>query len=337
MHILNSWVVTMFVVFRAFFAFLVVGIIVAAGGATSALSGDMSDLIEFDDGGGSSPAASSSDNVSDLIEFDAGAASGPGDKQGDEEDDFGRDSIDDELEADDEEADPFEPVNRFIFAFNQVLQNAIFTPVGKAYRFVIPESMRESLDKAFTNVLSPVYFINYVLQGKGAEATTVVARFLINSTFGMLGLFDVAGHFGIKVPTTGLSQTLAVWGIDIGPYIVLPVLGPSTIRDTLGIVGDWVANPLDYYLRRKSSRRKLRYTYQGLRFINTYADNIDEIERINKESEDVYLAVRSFYLQNLRFKDNEARTTYMADSFSEQKTNNKEDKVDADDDDFDDE
>ena len=307
------------VLIRALFALLLINPSFASA-AEQGNDHDMSDLIEIED--------DTSGDMSDLIELDSDQKSGQ-EATGrvvEEEDDFGRDSIDDELEADEASVDPFEPINRFIFAFNQMLQNAIFTPVGKAYKFVIPESMRESLDKAFSNILSPVYFINYVLQGKGAEATTVVARFVINTTLGMLGLFDVAGHFGIKVPTTGLSQTLAVWGIDVGPYIVLPVLGPSTIRDTLGVVGDWVANPLDYYLRRKSSRRKLRYTYQGLRFINAYSDNIDEIEQINKESEDIYLAVRSFYLQNLAHKDKESRTVYMADSFNEKKANSEPSK-----------
>jgi len=131
-------------------------------------------------------------------------------------------------------ADPFERVNRAVFGFNDALDNAVLTPVAKGYQAVVPELVRTGVTNFFGNFGDGWSAINQLLQGKGEAAATMTMRVAANTLFGIGGLFDVASDLGMERQSEDFGQTLGRWGMPAGPYIVLPLLGPSTARDTLG-------------------------------------------------------------------------------------------------------
>jgi len=198
--------------------------------------------------------------------------------------------------------DCFEGVNRATFKFNQVLDGVIFEPVAKAYR-VLPPPVRKGTGNALDNLSTLVTIPNNILQGEFKKAGVNTGRFIVNTTVGVIGIFDVAEKIGFpEYEKEDYGQTLGVMGVGPGCYIVLPVLGPSTIRDTTGsfanlLGGDaWynvtVANntqnfsDFDYYASRASSG------------IDYRAKNIDSFENLEKNSIDFYASVRSLYLQD---------------------------------------
>jgi phospholipid-binding lipoprotein MlaA len=130
--------------------------------------------------------------------------------------------------------DPFEKANRAIFGFNEALDSAVLTPVAKGYQAVVPELMRAGVSNFFGNFGDGWSAINQLLQGKGEAAATMTMRVATNTLFGIGGLFDVASDLGMERQSEDLGQTLGRWGMPAGPYIVWPLLGPSTGRDTLG-------------------------------------------------------------------------------------------------------
>ena len=139
--------------------------------------------------------------------------------------------------------DPFEDTNRKIFEFNQVVDRHVLVPVAKAYRASLPEPVRDSLRDFLNNLQEPLIFANDTLQGDFGRAKDTVVRFVLNSTIGMGGLVDVAGRWGIPYHEQDLGVTLGVWGIPEGPYLVVPVLGPSDPRDLGGEVAEGFADP----------------------------------------------------------------------------------------------
>jgi phospholipid-binding lipoprotein MlaA len=202
--------------------------------------------------------------------------------------------------------DCFEGVNRATFKFNQVLDGVIFEPAAKAYR-VLPSPVRAGTSNALDNLSTLITIPNNILQGKFKKAGVNTGRFIVNTTVGVIGIFDVAEKIGFpEYVKEDYGQTLGVMGVGPGCYIVLPVLGPSTIRDTAGsfaniLGGDaWynvtVANDtqhfsdFDYYASRVSSGIDFR------------AKNIDSFENLEKNSMDFYASVRSLYLQDRQQK-----------------------------------
>ena len=145
-----------------------------------------------------------------------------------------------------EVSDPIEPVNRAIFSFNMFLDRYLLEPVARAYRFVTPEAARRSVANFLANLRSPVIFANDALQGERERAGITLGRFMINTTLGVAGLFDPATSFGYPRHDEDFGQTLGVWGVASGPYLMLPLLGPSNGRDTVGKVGDYFINPLNH-------------------------------------------------------------------------------------------
>ena len=138
-------------------------------------------------------------------------------------------------------SDPFGPINRRIYVFNAYFDEYVFLPVVRAYRFVLPKPARTGVTNFFSNLAEITRFLNALLQFKGKKAVTTVARFGMNTTFGVFGLIDVATGMGLRKQDEDLGQTLGFYGLPPGPYVVLPVLGPSSLRDTVGIAGDFVA------------------------------------------------------------------------------------------------
>ncbi len=141
--------------------------------------------------------------------------------------------------------DPFEPINRPIYRFNDIADRYVLRPVGRGYNYVLPQPVRNGVGNFFDNITYPVTIVNGALQGKFSQAGWDSIRFLMNSTFGILGFMDLATREGLPKNNEDLGQTFAVWGIPAGPYIVLPLLGPSTVRDGIGILGNVRVNPTD--------------------------------------------------------------------------------------------
>lgn len=144
------------------------------------------------------------------------------------------------------ENDPFEGWNRVMFSFNQKADRYVLKPVAEGYQAVTPAPVRKSVSNFFNNLGEPITAVNSVLQAKPGKAARSLTRFVFNTTFGLLGLFDVAGAMGIEREKEDLGQTLAYWGVGSGPYLVLPVLGPSNLRDLGGKFGDRPFNPISW-------------------------------------------------------------------------------------------
>ena len=137
--------------------------------------------------------------------------------------------------------DPFEPLNRAIYKFNAMFDRAIFLPVTELYQFVTPTFVQNRVSNVFSNLSEIMTFANSILQGKIERASRALVRFVVNSTIGLAGLFDPMTAMGTRQQREDFGQTLGTWGFPDGPYLVLPILGPSNFRDTLGLAGDTIA------------------------------------------------------------------------------------------------
>ncbi len=142
--------------------------------------------------------------------------------------------------------DRYEGLNRGVYKFNDTLDRAALKPIAKGYRKVTPQFIRTGIGNVLSNIEYPGTFINQFLQGKWALGFKDTGRFLINSTLGVAGIFDVATPLGLEKNDEDFGQTLAVWGVSSGPFVNLPLLGPSTMRDAPARVFDWFTNPLQY-------------------------------------------------------------------------------------------
>ena len=209
-----------------------------------------------------------------------------------------------------ERPDPWEPFNRGIFTFNETLDQYAIEPVATAWDFVVPGVVQESIDHFFTNLNMPIVFANNVLQAKPGAAGWDIVRFLFNSTFGLAGLIDVATIVEIPENDEDFGQTLGYWGIPTGPYLVIPILGPSSIRDGTGLVVDTAAASYAYFT-------PFWYDVVGLNGIETLGASVglkafelmnlraiflEEIEGSRADAFDYYVFVRNAYLQNRRAK-----------------------------------
>ena len=204
--------------------------------------------------------------------------------------------IDMAAEDEDDVNDPIEPVNRFIFGFNEFFYAITLRPISKLYNF-LPQPVREAVSNVLDNISSPKVLANDVLQGEGKRALQTTGRFLINSTAGVAGLFDVAEKFGIPEHDEDFGQTLGVWGVGEGFYLMLPLLGPSSPRDAVGKLGvDPYFDPLGLWLDN-TERDEIFYALVGARAVDEYAGLVDELDQIKKTSIDYYAAIRSMYRQ----------------------------------------
>jgi phospholipid-binding lipoprotein MlaA len=193
--------------------------------------------------------------------------------------------------------DPFEPANRKLFAFNQALDRFVFDPMVRGYRFVVPDPVRRSVRRAFVNLNAPAIVANDILQGRFVDAAETLGCFALNSTVGWAGLFDAAHEMGWEMQPADFGQTLALAGVGSGPYIVLPVLGPSTVRDGFGDVVDQLFHPLSYVVGFGPTWyfNSLVGGGTGLALLD---GNVDQLHALRDSSVDFYAALRSAYLQN---------------------------------------
>lgn len=192
--------------------------------------------------------------------------------------------------------DPIEPVNRVIFAFNNVVDRFVLEPVAKIYDAVFPTFVKDSVQSFMRNLRTPLIIANNLLQGDFDDAGTATARFVINTTVGVVGLVDVASKQGFAYEQEDLGQTLGVWGLGDGMYLVLPILGPSSARDFTGTVGEYFADPLQIWAN--NTHNDWVYITRGaVEGIDNRARAIKAIDDLRKNSLDYYAAVRSAYVQ----------------------------------------
>ena len=194
-------------------------------------------------------------------------------------------------------SDPIEPLNRAVFSFNTVFDKVAVRPVAILYRGILPEFVRNRIAYSLDNLSMPVTTINNILQLEFGKAGISTARFVINSTVGILGFFDPASYFGLEADYEDFGQTLAVWGLPTGPYIVLPFLGPSSPRDFTGFLSTSLLDPT-YQVGNSTNRDLFRYYRMGVGVVNFRSENIEIFDDLQNNSIDYYAAVRSFYNQS---------------------------------------
>jgi len=193
--------------------------------------------------------------------------------------------------------DPLESFNRSMFAFNENADKYVFKPVAKGYNFVMPDIASKGVTNFFNNVDDIVVFFNELLQFKLAEATATSARFVFNSTFGLLGLIDVASDMDLPKHNEDFGQTLAVWGVDSGPYLVLPLIGPMTVRDTAGLAVDWTY--FDPIFKRQTLNASL--VTLTIKYIDIRAGLIQASNIIDDTVPDKYAFVRDAWMLRREF------------------------------------
>ena len=202
--------------------------------------------------------------------------------------------------------DCFEKINRATFAFNQALDGIIFKPVASAYR-VLPSVVKTGVSNSLTNLSNVVTIPNNILQGELKKAGVNSGRFIINTTIGILGFIDVAQHLGFpEYDKEDYGQSLATMGVGPGCYIVLPVLGPSTVRDTTASIANFVGGDAWYNITVENDTRYFSdFDYYASRVtsgVDFRAKNFDSIENLKKNSIDFYASVKSLYLQDRQQK-----------------------------------
>jgi phospholipid-binding lipoprotein MlaA len=192
--------------------------------------------------------------------------------------------------------DPLIWVNRGIFAFNDVTYRYLLIPLGKGYVRVVPDPVRQGVDNLFFNLKTPIYAVNHLLQFRPKPLGRDLARFTINTTLGLLGLFDPAkAWFGLPREETHFDTTLSRYGAGYGIYLVLPIFGPSDLRGPPSLVVDALLNPL-FYLTDNPERSAI----EGFDFFQAYAPGAERYQILRRKSEDPYIFFRNLYLQGVQ-------------------------------------
>jgi len=199
-----------------------------------------------------------------------------------------------------EASDPLEGLNRATFSLNDGLYKFVLRPISKGYETITPEPVRHGIDNVFDNIKFPVRFVNSGLQGKFGRAGKEVQKFGVNTIAGFGGLIKQSDRIPslADVPAEDSGQTLGTWGIGHGPYIVLPVLGPSSVRETVGLAGDYALNPINWGFAMKSDARKYAWIPQAANTVRQLPEQLKKYDDARSEAVDPYLAVRSAYYQN---------------------------------------
>jgi len=209
--------------------------------------------------------------------------------------------------------DPYEATNREIFAFNQKADKAVARPVAEFYNRAVPGRLRTGIHNALTNLNAPVVFANELLQGRMLAAGQTAGGFVVNTTFGIGGLGDVASQAGIPQHDTDFGITLGKWGLSEGPYLMLPLLGPAPPRDLTGKVADIFLDPMFYVSYGGKTYADLGIGTMNI--VDMRARNIDTLDQIERTSIDVYATTRSLYLQYRNAKVKGDSATEIPDDF----------------------
>jgi len=195
-----------------------------------------------------------------------------------------------------ETSDPLEPMNRVVFQFNEVADKVLLRPMAIGYKTVIPRPVRTAIRNFLNNLRGPIVLMNDLLQGEGARARDTMGRFMANTILGVGGLIDIASGAGIPYHDEDFGQTLAVWGVEPGPYLVLPLLGPSNFRDAVGEGVDGAADPAGIYIRNEYGFEGTAVWYT-VDVVDWRAANLEVIDDLRRSSLDFYATVRSAYRQ----------------------------------------
>lgn len=193
--------------------------------------------------------------------------------------------------------DPLEPTNRAFFQVHEAVDQAVLEPAARAYRAVLPQPVRTGIRNALQNLRGPVILLNDVLQGNPRRAEVTLGRFMINSTLGIGGLIDVAGEMGVPGHTEDFGQTLATWGLGEGPYLFIPVLGPSNTRDLAGLGVDVAADPFGFFGGETWIPEWSQWTRTGATALDNREYVIEAVEDVRRTSLDPYATIRSAYRQ----------------------------------------
>ena len=193
--------------------------------------------------------------------------------------------------------DPLEPTNRVFYAVNNGLDTVLLKPAAQAYRFVIPGAIRTGIHNVLTNLGTSVQLSNDVMQGKPRRAGDTTMRFLINSTVGLVGVFDVATGWGYPNHDTDFGLTLANWGVTDGPFLFLPVLGPSGPRDLVGFGVDILQDPFTW-VGHTTALKVVNWTKLGLNTLDSRERFLDPVDQIKKTALDPYATFRSLFRQH---------------------------------------
>ena len=211
--------------------------------------------------------------------------------------------------------DPLEGMNRVIYRFNNRVDRALLKPVAKAYDALLPDPVQHSVSRFFSNLLAPTVILNDVLQGKMRQSASDTGRFVVNTTVGIAGLFDVATKIGLPPHDEDFGQTLGVWGMGTGPYVVWPILGPKNLRDSIGWLGDYATQPITYVDDAGD-----QWGLWALNLIDTRA-NLLGVSNVLEQAagQDEYLFVREAYGQrraNLIYDGNPPKPQFFDDDLS---------------------
>lgn len=202
--------------------------------------------------------------------------------------------------------DPFEGLNRAVFVFNDALDTYALRPVALGYRYITPDFMEAGVSNFFDNLGEVSNVLNNSLQGKFADAGTDFSRLALNTTIGLLGLFDVATEMGLEQHDEDFGQTLGAWGVSSGPYLMLPLLGPSTVRDTAGLVVDYTTDPVNW-LDDQGDKNAASL----VRIVDTRSRLLASESLI---SGDKYSFIRDAYMQRREFSISDGEITDFDDS-----------------------
>jgi len=189
--------------------------------------------------------------------------------------------------------DPWEPLNRKVFWFNDKADDYVLVPVAKGWNYVVPDRAQKCISNFFNNLLFPVVFVNDLLQWKPRRAVESVARLQINTFIGGLGLFDVADEFGVPPQDEDTGQTFGLWDIANGPYLVLPLLGPSSVRDGFGLAGDAALGFYTYFITVPG----VTLGATAVNVVNERSRLLDVVKKAKEASLDYYSFVRNAYIQ----------------------------------------
>jgi len=199
--------------------------------------------------------------------------------------------------------DPLEPFNRAVFTINDAADTVVVRPVSVAYRDIVPRPIKDGVRNVLRNLRTPLILANEALQGDWEGVDVAATRFFVNSTIGLGGWIDIAGeHLDKPFQAEDFGQTLAVWGVDSGPYLVLPLLGPSTVRDTGGLAVEMASDPFNNLWNEGllDDTDGAGLARVGLTVVDARSRNIETLDELRRSSVDYYAAVRSLYLQNRR-------------------------------------
>lgn len=193
--------------------------------------------------------------------------------------------------------DPLEPMNRDILAFNRTFDRFFFKPLAQGYRTVVPDLGRTAIRNFLDNLGEPVVFANNVMQGEFTRADHTAGRFFINSVVGVGGIVDVATKSGLEPESGDFGQTLYRWGVPDGPYLVLPILGPSNPRDTVGIVADAYMDPFSY-LANDYGAEVATYARWAAKGVDERSRHIEDLDELQRNALDFYAELRSLFRQH---------------------------------------